>query len=319
MKRLRSFALLASLVLAATSCKKKDADPGSAAPVAGSAAPAPSGPAPGAAAPAAPPAPPAPAAAGSAAPAAPATDDVTIATVAAKVGDKETETSDESALIKLEPTPGQTVEVDSHKHSIRVVEVVAVDGGAMTKVKVSYPEMTDTSTSGGKSKDKAVPVVGKSYLVWREGGATKVTHEDGSEVTPEEQHIAAKITKDLGHPDPMAALLASKTWKAGVKVDLTADELAAMGANLGDDDAAPQMGAGALTLKSADATTATFEFVVSMTMKLPKGEMKIDLTLTVKIDRATARPTELSGSGPMSGNMGMPLTGTMTAKSTYTY
>ncbi|MCE9576484.1 MAG: hypothetical protein K8W52_25265 [Deltaproteobacteria bacterium] len=332
MKRLRSIALLSCLVFAAVGCKKKDAAPGSAdgsgtaagsagsaAGSAGSAAGS-AGSAAGSAGSAAGSAGSAAGSAGSAAgSAAPAGDDVTITVAPAKVGDKSTETTDEVALMKVEAKPGQLLDIEQKKHEVKVIEVVAVDGNVMTKAKVSFPEMTNVSTLGGKSKDKPEPVVGKSYLVWREGTELKVTHEDGSEVSPEEHATVAKAGKDVGHADPMSSLIASKTWKVGVKVDLTAEELAALAAANGHDDEDPKPSSISLTLKSADANILTFDLVMAMELKSPKGEMKMELTSVATIDRAKGRPIEMTGGGPMSGNMGAPVTGTFTAKSTYAY
>ena len=163
---------------------------------------------------------------------------------------------------------------------------------------------------------------GRILDVRREGTELKVTLEDGSAPSPAELKVVRKTGKNVGHLDPMDQIIASKTWKPGVKVEFTADELAQLNAVRGDADSAPTTTSVALTLASADAAVATFEIAMSMMMKGDqgdKGEMKIDLAGTVKVDRATGRPLEMAAGGPLAGNMGVPVTGTMTGKSTYTY
>ncbi|MCE9576483.1 MAG: hypothetical protein K8W52_25260 [Deltaproteobacteria bacterium] len=294
MKRLRSLALLSGLVVAAAGCTKNGAAPGVAdldtvAMSSGSAA-------------------------ASAAPA----GDVRIMIAPVKVGDRSTYTMDETATMKVEARPGQAIEVEQTKHTVRVVEVVAVDGGVATRARVSFPAISDTSTMGAERKDAPQPAAGKTYLVWREGTELHVTHEDGSPVSPEEKKVAGGVGDEIGHADPMTVIMASKTWKPGIKVDLTPAELDALNAEKRAEDDAPKAQAVSLTLTRADATTATFEMVAAIQLQNAKGVMRMVLTAAVTIERATGRGRELSGSGSMSGNLGMPVTGTMTAKATYT-
>jgi hypothetical protein len=54
-------------------------------------------------------------------------------------------------------------------------------------------------------------------------------------------------------------------------------------------------------------------------VKTPQVEIAMSLTGTVVVDRATGRQTQLEMTGPLTGNVGMPVTGSMQAKTTFTY
>ncbi|MBL8620389.1 MAG: hypothetical protein JNK64_03770 [Myxococcales bacterium] len=309
--KLRSVLVVSCLALALGACDKKKSDatpppaPGTAS---GSTTPPP----------AVPPAPPAPAA-GSGTAAAPADGELRIPNLPAKVGDKFTETEDRTMVAKIEPKPGQAIEVTTREQRQEDKEVVAVDGGVISKLKVSYPKVVITESAMGQTKDKPTPTAGKSYLVWREGGALKATLADGAAVSPEEMKVLAKGQKSVGRPDVMQQIMAEHAWKLGETVAMSPAEIARLADVVGGEDDAGKLIAMGFTLQASDATTATFAMTMAMESTGAKGTMKVSLTGTAKVDRNSGRALEVSAAGPFEGNMGVPITGTMTATTSYAY
>ena len=167
--------LVSCLSLAAVGCDKKKSDapakPAPAAPAPGSAAaptptPTPEGsaaPTPGSAAPTP----------GSAA-AVPA-DGIKLPYTPRQVGDKVTETEERNMVAKAELGPGQVIDFSSTEKRVEAKETLEVVDGAISKLKVTYTAFTIDETVGGKPKAKPTPTAGKTYVVWREGDAVKVT------------------------------------------------------------------------------------------------------------------------------------------------
>lgn len=312
---LRSVLVASCLALALGACDKKKSD-------------APAAPTPGTAsgAPATPPATPTPppsnpgSAAGSGAAVAPAAaGEVRIANVAPKVGDKYTETENRTMVAKIEPKPGQVLEVTTTEQRVEEKEVIAVDAGMITKLKVSYPTVKITESALGKTKDKPTPTAGKAYLVWREASGLKATLADGGAVTPEEMKVLAKGQKSVGRPDVMQQIIADRVWKLGETVAMSPAEIARLAEVVGGEDDAGKLTAMGFTLQATDDQTATFAMTMAMDSTAPKGTMKVTLTGTAKVDRNSGRALEVSAGGPFEGNMGMPITGTMKATTSYAY
>ena len=234
------------------------------------------------------------------------------------VGDKVTEVTTEEGTMKLEVGPGKVVEGTSAKSRTEQKEVVAVDAGVVTKLKIGYSAMSDTQTMGGKTRDKPSPLDGKTYLVWREGDEVKVSYADGGAPPADEIAKVAKGNRSVGKPEPMDTFVAGRTWKVGEKVSATPDELAKIGEAMGGDDG-PALTGLALTLQSADDAVATMALSMAMEMKGPDGSMALQLDGSARLDRKTGRLLEITGTGPFSGVVKVPMSGTMTMKTVNTY
>ena len=304
---LRSILVASCLALAVGACEKKKSG-------------APAAPTPGTAsgAPATPPSSPG-TAAGSGSGTAPAAGELRIPNTAPKVGDKVTETEDRLMVAKVEPKPGQVIEVTTREMRQEDKEVVAVDAGVVTKLKVSYPKVAITETAGGKIKDKPTPTAGKSYLVWREAGALQATLADGGAVSADEMKVLAKGQKSVGRPDVMQQIMAEHVWRVGEVVAMSPDEITRLTEVIGGADDAGRLTAMSFTLQTSDAQTATFAMTMALETTGPKGAMKVSLTGTAKVDRNSGRALGVSTAGSFEGNMGLPITGTMTATTTYAY
>ncbi len=290
-----------AVCLALVACdKKKKADP-----------PAPPAPAPTEVTP--PPPPPSPISA-------PPIAGLTIPNVPPKIGDKVVETNHRTMVAKVEPKPGVSIEVTTTEEREEDREVLAVDGAVITKVKVAYPKFTITESAMGKQKAKPTPTAGKTYLVWRDGGELKATLADGGAVSPEELTMLGKHQKGVGRPDVMQAIFAAHTWKTGEQVAMTPAELAQLAAVVGaEDDDGSELKAMGFALQSADDKVALFTMTLVLEQTSPKGSMKMSMTGSAKIDRNSGRALEVKVSGPFEGEMGMPISGTMDATTSYAY
>ena len=191
--------------------------------------------------------------------------------------------------------------------------------GLVTKLKVSYPKVVIAETIAGKTKDKPTPTAGKSYVVWREAGALKATLADGSAVSPEELKVLAKGQKSVGRPDVMQQIMAEHVWRVGEVVAMSPDEITRLTEVIGGADDAGKLTAMGFTLQTTDAQTATFAMTMALETAGPKGTMKVSLTGTAKVDRHSGRALGVSAAGPFEGDMGVPITGTMTATTSYAY
>lgn len=307
---LRSILVTSCLALALGACEKKKSD-APAAPTPGTASGAPATP---------PPSSPGTAAgSGSGTGTAPAPGELRIANVGPKVGDKVTETEDRTMIAKVEPKPGQVVEVTTAELRVEDKEVLAIDGGVVSKLKVSYPKVSITESMLGQTKPKPTPTAGKAYIVWREASGLKATLADGGEVSPEEMKVLAKGQKSVGRPDVMQQILAERVWRVGEVVAMSPAEIERLTAVIGGEDDAGKLTAMGFTLQASDDKTATFAMTMTLDATAPKGTMKVSLTGTAKVDRNSGRALEVSAGGPFEGNMGVPITGTMKATTSYAY
>lgn len=305
-----SLALVACLSLSLVACEKTKSEPPT--------KPAPTATAPGSAAPP-----------GSTAPVtkAPAVDPAAVPADGIRfparvhvVGEKETETEEQTMAMKAEVGPSQTVDVRSTERRVEVKETLAVDGGAITKLKITYQEFTASETMDGKAKDKPTPTAGKTYLVWREGDQIKASYEDGSAPPADELKEVVKGNRGVGRPDPLEEVMASHTFKLGERFELSPDQLAKMNEQLaGGGDNEPSLTGMSFTLQSADATVATLAMTMAMAVKGQGNELNFTLAGTAKADRKTGRTLEVSATGPFSGFAKVKMTGTMSMKNTYAY
>ena len=243
-----------------------------------------------------------------------ATDGLQIGRHAPKVGDKRTKVNDQAMVMAI--AAGELTMV---KHTEETREILAVDGDVITKVKMTYGAYAKSQTSGGKTRDLASVVAGKAYIVSRQGGAIEATVADGSPVSAAELEELTDANKRLGKPNAMEQIVASKTWKVGEKVVFSPDELAASNKRNAEDGGGEQFTGLTMTLTAVEAGVATFAMEIAMAVKLPNGSLGVRITGASRLDVATGRALEVGGTGPLEGNLGEAVTGTMTMKDVYTY
>lgn len=237
---------------------------------------------------------------------------------APQVGDAVTETNERTMVATVELSPTQQVHVLSSEQRIEQKEIVALDGETVTKLKVRYQSMTNQETLNGKPQTKPTPTVGKTYLVWRDGGELKVSYADGTAPPAAEIKEVRKGNRSVGRPDPLGRIIAEHGWRMGERFEFTAAHLAAMNQDASQEEE-PSLTAMALTLQGVDDAVATMAMTMALAMKGPDGDMTFELAGTVKLDRKTGRPLEVGGTGPFSGVASLKMVGTMTMKTRYAY
>jgi hypothetical protein len=113
----------------------------------------------------------------------------------------------------------QKATMEKSETETRQEEVLAVNGEAVTKVKVTFVEKTATIKEDQKERKRASPVAGKTYVVEAKDGKLIVLL-DGDRPAPAMQ---AKVVKEayetLGKVDPLYAGVPRRPLKAGDKAE----------------------------------------------------------------------------------------------------
>jgi len=246
---------------------------------------------------------------------------IRIAWVGHAVGDRATKVEARSMTAVVGAGTAQAVEVVRVEHREEIREVLVAERGELTKLAITYTKHRRTDTMQGTARDKPTPTLGKTYVVWREGGELKVTLEDGSAPSAEELKVVTKGNRGVGKPDAMETFVASRAWKVGEVVTPDPAQLATIGESMSDDSS--KLSAMSLTLTEATDATATFAMKMSMGGATDEGgAMKIDMAGVVVVDRKTGIAQSLDLNGPFSGTAGkalLKIAGTMSSKVAYTY
>lgn len=235
-----------------------------------------------------------------------------------KVGQREGKVQDMKMVMSIEQGRSQTVKVESTKQTRETREILEVDAdGVATKVKVGYPEYVERQKIGSGEKTSPQLIAGKTYVVWRAGNRIEATREDGGWLPADELQKVIDENRRLGTADPFDELVASKTWKTGQKVVFTRDELARVNVPRSAMNAKPDretMTAAELTLRRIDDGIARFDVKLGFELTSSKGTMKMTINGFARVATATSEMQEISGSGPVEGDMGAPFTGTVTSR-----
>ena len=107
----------------------------------------------------------------------------------------------------------------------KVVEVLAANADAVTKVKVTYKAHSKIKKEDGADTSKPSPVQGKTYIVEGKDGTVHVTLPGGSPPPEEAAKFVAKDFKRLGKPDMMQKAMPSTPIEVGARVDSLGEAL----------------------------------------------------------------------------------------------
>jgi hypothetical protein len=226
---------------------------------------------------------------------------------------------DETSIEGKVTTGGTTLPLVQSITQAYTQQVIAVDGGAVQTLSLTFSTAHLKADAMGSKQDKDLPTKGHVYTIAAAKGAPTITRDDGKKLGPEETGVLKKFGDQVGVPDRLSTMLASKTFVKGEKVTLGADEIMALspGANM------TPVGL-TLTLTDADAKAATFTLDGSFTGKQGPLDMKVQIQGTILVDLVRSRAVEMSIHGTMSGH-GMAGTepadfsGTLSAHKTLTY
>lgn len=176
----------------------------------------------------------------------------------------------------------------------RRAEVLEVSAIAATKLRVTYEAREEQETADGQTRDTTAPVVGKTYVVWRDGADVRATADGGGAISDEERAALADDHLDLGTVAQMEAMVTSRTWKRGEKVHFDAEELRELDHAHGATAAGTQTTAATLTWTGTSGGVATFTTVMQIETDNAAVALSTTMTGTVKVEIAHARPVEIT-------------------------
>jgi len=114
-----------------------------------------------------------------------------------------------------------TAERDVKRTQSRQITCLRTDGKSVQQARVHYRASSESAAQAGAPPQTAEhPVVGKTYLVAREGERLIVTYEDGTQPAEEEVEIVARGMDAVGRPNPLAGFLDGREIAIGQTVKL---------------------------------------------------------------------------------------------------
>lgn len=179
---------------------------------------------------------------------APASPTLRIPRVAPRVGSVRTEKS-------------VTRSNDREVRKVTRVEVLAVDGFAITRARITYLEV------GGED----TPLAGKTYVITKRAGQIEVVPDEGT--LPGNEDLVRKDNRTAGQPDSTMMMVTDRAFRVGTTVSARPPPSFPPGTKV------------TLTLRSFDDTTATFDMAVDFT----SNRLGVKASGRMVIDRATGR------------------------------
>ncbi len=239
---------------------------------------------------------------------------VRITKVPPKVGDTRTQKQSIDMKVKIhvdmKPKPIDR-EMERVETSVEKHEALAVDGPAVTKVKIVVQERTQTEFDEGKQTKKNPSVTsGKTYIAEAKNGAIAVTNEKGGAVSKEEARLVEKQAPYLGKPNDLLKTLPEK-----IKVGASVPEIAAimrskLAANDPNDDSREVMAVRTVDVTLKGTRTEGGEEVAVFDVKTTlvrrdASEMTMDMNGEFTLRTRDGWPLLLSLRGPITmGNAG---------------
>lgn len=201
---------------------------------------------------------------------------------------------------------GTPVEAKQMANDEVLQEVLAVDGFAPSRIRVTYKTMSDTSEMMGRPEATRDPRAGKTYIVFREEGRLRATYEDGSTPPRGELKKVLENNKGVGVEDEWEAIVAGRTWKSGERYTFTADELTRVNeakrrASTGNPRDTERWTRCQLMLRSVDNGVAIFSLVMGVRLEDDDSAMEFVVDGDARIEQATGRLLETSGTGAITG------------------
>lgn len=194
------------------------------------------------------------------------------------------------------PGEGSTSTLET---STYLVEVLAVENGAVTKGRISYVEKASVDTTDGKRTAQVAPVEKRAYIVQLNGETVAVqrTTGDGS-LDPEEEASAREDADFLGE-DPIRDALPTTPVKVGQPVPALQKAIETLISD--KESAGHDASIGDVTAKLVEDRGEVGVFEVSLTMTSLEDEMKTSTALkgTLEVRKHDSHVVLLSLSGPM--------------------
>jgi hypothetical protein len=215
------------------------------------------------------------------------------------VGSKREESSDMTMSVAMRvDVAGRNQNVDMIAKEIvkHVDEVLAVNGDAITKEKVTFGTVAAKRTEAGKEKSDPSPVSGKTYVVESKDGKIDVRDENGKGVSGAEEKDVRKQLKSLGKADPMFAALPQAALVPGQKVDAIAKALTEQLKEESEETTVKDV---VVTFKEQRGEDGVFAVALKLTKEEGPMAMEIDVTGEALVSTKTGWPTKMSLAGPI--------------------
>ncbi len=206
----------------------------------------------------------------------------------------------DSSQMTMNITQPRKLDSQETEKSERRIEVVATDGGAASRVKVTYVDKAITEVADGQETTRRPAVRGKSYIVEQLDGKLVVTDAARTAARKEEVDIvAADFAQDLGKPDRMVASVPEAPLRVGDPVGPLAewvrDELSKMGDGIEIKSCTVALRA---VKNEPNGKVGAFSVKTTLSMK-PRG-----VTITMDLEgelavREDGRPLALDLGGPL--------------------
>jgi len=244
----------------------------------------------------------------------PVPDTLTVTVAPLAVGAKSEETSSDELKFKLtidlSPKPAIDFTQTETRASVTRTEIMATDGKATTKARVTYVSDKKVVTKDGKDQSPPVnPRVGKTFVLELKDGKLVITDEKGKKAGKKEDAEVRRDNAHFGQPDPMTAALPSTPLKVG-------DKIPALGTALDQyfkdhDDGKKSKNAMAVSgveVKLASVETpgpdAVGVFAITLTAGSPKDtkeiiSLQMPLQGTMKVRARDGRILQIALGGPM--------------------
>jgi hypothetical protein len=241
-------------------------------------------------------------------------DTLTITFAVLAAGTTREDRSTEATAFKITMDGGARgpVEVDQSETKSKVTrtEILATDGKAVTRARVTYVSEKKTVLKNGEEQTQpANPTTGKTYSLELKGGKLLITDEQGKRVPKGEDAAVRRSNPRFGQPDPVAAALPDKPLGVGDKVDALASAFEGFVKDRDDGkDGKNPMAVSGVEVKLASVEQpgpdAVGVFSIALTMGSPKDNkevlgMQAPLEGTMRVRARDGRVLSVALAGPI--------------------
>jgi hypothetical protein len=202
----------------------------------------------------------------------------------------------EMSLGLTKPKKADIVRKDASEQK---VELLAVEGRIVQRVKVTYVEKSETEIDDGKETIKKPLVRGHTYFAEAKAGKIEVRDENRRTVKKEESDVVSKdYAEMLGKPDKLLAALPDVPVKVGDSANGLAEWVKDGLVQMGNIDI--KSTSVKLDSVATDARGNYGVFAVKAKVTLKVGALSFDLDLTGHLDvREDGRPQAFELAGPL--------------------
>ena len=184
---------------------------------------------------------------------------------------------------KGKPQTQHTVE---QRKSVVRSTVLAIQGKAITKKKVTYEKDERVQIVGARTQSMPSPLTGKTYVLSLKGGKLHIEREDGEAVSEMEDKAIRVRNQSFGKPSRFAAFVPEKNLESGQTFEPNAEALSEM---FGGGD--KRFGSVKFRFEGREGDLARFSFTLVITEK-SGVTMKSKGHVLLRVD--TGWPTEMA-------------------------